>query len=218
MLKFSPGIDFDDLPKIVKNWSRWLSMTLQQPTFPLRLLCSWQRSEAQIKTEYSHQYWLLGFSLVCKSTRRKASEISKTAPNFQLRSGLLTFHILARLRRLLRTTKEEIRMWTKTIHVWNSEFSLSGVTSAQKWPVSVNMWLYGSRWGALTMPASADLTLKWIIFCFWARRSESFLLRSIRFCCLNLSPENRFWGLPKKWQKFVTRTSPLHPNFQLWLP
>ena len=90
-------------------------MTSQLPTFPLALLCCLQRSEAEIKTEYSHQYWLPGFWLLGKSIRRKGPELNKTAPNLTPRSGLLTFHILPRMRRVLRTILAQLRRALRAI-------------------------------------------------------------------------------------------------------
>ena len=101
--KICSGVHSHDFRQCVKNSSRWPPMTPQLPTFPLALLCCLQRSEAEIKTEYSYQYWLPGFWSLGKSIRRKGPEFSKTEPNLQSRSRSLTFHILGQMRRALRT-------------------------------------------------------------------------------------------------------------------
>ena len=75
----------------------------QLPTFPPLSLSTIQRFGAKHKTQYSYQYWLGGFWLPVPGADEKGSNLKKIGRNCYPSFWVATFHLLARMRRVLRT-------------------------------------------------------------------------------------------------------------------
>ena len=92
--------------RILKNF-RFFTFScacrIQLPSSPPSLRRTQERFTSQNKTPRCHQYWLVGFSFPAWSTRWKVSELNDLGQNCYPWSGVKTFCILARLRRVLRT-------------------------------------------------------------------------------------------------------------------
>ena len=87
-----------------------LLLESQLPTLAPRLRRNQERFVAENKTPRCYQYWLVGFRIWDWSTNEKVSEINDLGQNFHWRSGVKTFCILARLRRVLRTISDKIEI------------------------------------------------------------------------------------------------------------
>ena len=81
----------------------------QLPNFPPRLRRCFGRFRAENKTQSLHQYCLPGFKSTGPGEDEKVSELGTTARNLKSRSGPVTFCILARMRRVLRTIEDSIQ-------------------------------------------------------------------------------------------------------------
>ena len=82
----------------------FVSMHGQHPISPPRLLASNKRFRTEIKTRWALQYWLPGFRSTAPGDNGNGSELDDLGRNFYPRFRAQTFYILARLRRMLRTT------------------------------------------------------------------------------------------------------------------